>query len=113
MLMNQASASIQVSEALSLGALAMKGVARSTRSKPRPSRRGWSLFEPNLVDEIGTDLLGGLFERRQDMLLAGPLINLERVQTLQGTIIALPLNVPEACSASARILFVEGVKLSG
>lgn len=59
------------------------------------------------------ELLGQLYAGRHDMLLFGPLVNLDQIKTDEGTVIALPIRVRNTCSAPCRAVFLEGVKLKG
>ena len=51
-------------------------------------------------------MLVPLFQR--GILLLAPLVNLDRIQTPRGQLIALPLNIQAVSGAPCRAIFVEG-----
>jgi kynurenine formamidase len=46
-----------------------------------------------------------------DALLLAPLVNLDQISQLEGTLIAFPLNIVGVCSTPCRAIFVEGTGL--
>jgi arylformamidase len=64
--------------------------------------------ETGVADEAGP-LLVPLYQR--DMLLLAPLVNLDQISQLEGTLIAFPLNIVGVCSTPCRAIFVEGTGL--
>ena len=56
--------------------------------------------------EATGNMLVPLFQR--GILLLAPLVNLERIQTPRGQLIALPLNIRAVSGAPCRAIFVEG-----
>ena len=63
-----------------------------------------SSWSEDVTEEKG-GLLGLIFER--DVLLAAPLVNLDRIKAKRGTLICLPLAVAGTSGAPARVVFEE------
>lgn len=63
--------------------------------------------DADIQDEVGS-LLAPLYKR--GMLLLAPLVNLDQADTLEGTLIAFPLNIAGVCSTPCRAVFVESVR---
>jgi arylformamidase len=61
-----------------------------------------------VADETGK-LLEPLYQR--GMILLAPLVNLNRIDQLSGTLIAFPLNIVGVCSAPCRAVFFEGTPI--
>lgn len=67
--------------------------------------------DPPIESEIGKAILVDLYRAKQQMLLLAPLVNLDRIQTASGTLIALPIKVEGTCSTPSRAVFIEGLAL--
>jgi kynurenine formamidase len=50
-------------------------------------------------------LLGALF--KQGVLLVAPLVNLDKVEMTEGTLVCLPMNVKGVSGAPARVIFIQ------
>jgi kynurenine formamidase len=63
-----------------------------------------SAWSENSATEKG-GLLGALF--KQGVLLVAPLVNLDRVNRKEGTLICLPMKVKGVSGAPARVIFLQ------
>ena len=63
-----------------------------------------SAWSQNSVSEKG-GLLGTLF--KQGVLLVAPLVNLNKVEKAEGTLICLPMKVKGVSGAPARVIFIQ------
>jgi len=57
-------------------------------------------------EEEKGSLLARIFEK--DVLLAAPLVNLDKIRGNTGTLVCMPLSVKGTSGAPARIVFIEG-----
>jgi len=74
----------------------------------------WDHVDPPMTSEKDKAMLQDLYQRRpKDLILVAPLVNLDKIQSTQGTLVALPINTPMTPAAPCRVVFLEGVRLTG